>query len=238
MTAASQANLESHLSILSTDEVERARRFLHDADRLAFAAGRALVRRLLAAACKRSVHGMEFAKNQWGKPHLVGAPVQFNLANTKGAVGVGLCRDYAVGIDLEHSGAAADIDDVTEKVCTKAERCWISAQPPGASYVLWTLKEATAKAIGRGLSIPFQELEFQCSDKHAVLIDHGALLGCDETVHGLVVRVRDDYVLALVLIGASAMPPVSFFEYREPGQVRPYEPALLMEVVGPGARDS
>jgi 4'-phosphopantetheinyl transferase len=154
---------ERWLDALSAGEAARAARFRFAADRAAFLAAHALLRALLAA------HGIPapvFQSGPFGKPELVGAPgdVRFSLSHTRGLVAAALATRDDLGVDVELAERAVDATGLAGRFFAPAEAACIAATPPenrqGAFLRLWTLKEAFAKAVGLGLSLPLDSFAF------------------------------------------------------------------------------
>ena len=109
-----------------------------------------------------------FGNGDHGKPHLVssaGKPVpEFNLTHwgDLALLAVSPPRS-AVGIDLERVRDMKDMRKVAASVFTAAECDQIfesgEADPRPAFYRTWTRKEAVSKAVGKGLSLRFDQWE-------------------------------------------------------------------------------
>lgn len=141
---------------LSDDERARADRFVFDADRDRFIAGRAWVRRRLAALVGRPAAVLRLVANGHGKPALdaPGPPIAFNVSHTGQRIALAVARD-PVGIDIENR-VPDDLDGVGDLVMSPGERTAFAAlatdaERRAAFLRLWTRKEALLKAIGTGL---------------------------------------------------------------------------------------
>ena len=71
LRAADHAEL---VRVLSPDEQERARRFIHERDAHAYIAAHGALRRVLAGYQAMSPHSLRFATGPFGKPSLVESP--------------------------------------------------------------------------------------------------------------------------------------------------------------------
>jgi 4'-phosphopantetheinyl transferase len=136
---------------LTSDERERAARFLRDDDRQTFVSARQLVRFLLGL----SAAPFSYAKN--GKPFVDGAPA-FSISHSKNLVAIAFCPNGLgdqLGIDLEFIDKNYPIDDAINLVCHPNEIAFIEGLPDvskrSAFFRCWTRKEAALKAVGGGL---------------------------------------------------------------------------------------
>ena len=93
-----------------------------------------------------------FEYNEHGKPSIVGHPeIFFNLSHCKEAV-ICVISDKPIGVDVESIREFKDslvnytMNDEEKAEITKSDN-------PEASFIrLWTMKEATAKLIGTGIT--------------------------------------------------------------------------------------
>ena len=170
--------------LLSADERDRHQRFRRAADRDLFLAARVLVRTTLSRYCEIEPAAWTFRSNQHGRPEIVNpdapAGLRFNLSHTAGLIAL-LVHDQADGgIDVESLGRLDDFSGVARLTLTEAERAGVARLPPErrevAFYRLWTLKEAFAKATGRGLSLPVKDFWFTALDEGPIR------LGCQEAI--------------------------------------------------------
>ena len=93
-----------------------------------------------------------FEYNEHGKPSIVGHPeIFFNLSHCKEAV-ICAVSDLPVGVDVE--GIREYKESLVNYTMNDGEMAQIhSAEDPAAAFIrLWTMKEATMKLIGTGIS--------------------------------------------------------------------------------------
>jgi 4'-phosphopantetheinyl transferase len=161
-----EEQLKPLVRFLNADEQSRAARFVFPKDRALFIAAHALLRSRLIAAT--SVRHLEFQPDRYGKPALHppfgDPPLLFNLSHTNGLAACVLAGGYAVGIDTEEVVPRQGIGDISRWAFTEQEQRIVAAKSGDdrldTFYRLWTLKEALAKGIGRGLSVNLQDIEF------------------------------------------------------------------------------
>lgn len=93
-----------------------------------------------------------FEYNEHGKPSIVGHPeIYFNLSHCKEAA-ICVISDKPVGVDVESIREFKDsLVNYTMNDEEKAEMA--SSSNPAATFIrLWTMKEATSKLIGTGIT--------------------------------------------------------------------------------------
>ncbi|HEY1413779.1 MAG TPA: 4'-phosphopantetheinyl transferase superfamily protein [Rhodopila sp.] len=144
------------------DDAERARaaRFVFDRDRQTYAAAHALLRHALDQ--QAGPRPWRFVTGAYGKPRLEPAceDIRFSLSHTDGMVAVVLAQGQDIGVDVE----AADRDPDEAALASLALAPEEVADLDGFAdrrdrlLQLWVAKEALAKAIGEGLSLPLQQV--------------------------------------------------------------------------------
>ncbi len=146
-------------AVLDTAEIDRALRFVHDADRWSFAASHAGVRLLLGSALKQRPDALRFSSSALGKPvpSLDTPGLDFSISHAREAVAVAIAR-APIGVDLEPLRELDDMESMGDLVLAKEERALLARAPQAFRSRLflryWTLKEALLKAAGFGFSIP------------------------------------------------------------------------------------
>ena len=141
---------EADRAILSPEERARADRFVvpHGARR--FTAGRARMRRILAAVVGMPADALLLSVGTNGKPLLHGAP-EFNLSHS-GAVALFALAAFPVGVDIER---IRPVDrGVAELVfsASELEEWGAAGRHEAIFYRGWTRKEAVLKARGGTLA--------------------------------------------------------------------------------------
>jgi len=159
---ATSAALEAYWSFLAPDERDRAARFHFEIHRHRFVIGRARLRVILGAYLKSPPQAISFSYTEHGKPYVPKQSLTFNLSHADEMAVLGVTRDRAIGVDIEHIRR-----DLTEGIAeryfapgeVRALRSFPPEQQPAAFFRCWTRKEAYIKARGEGLSMPLAELE-------------------------------------------------------------------------------
>ncbi|MBR0262262.1 MAG: 4'-phosphopantetheinyl transferase superfamily protein [Prevotella sp.] len=144
-------DLEAALKEISEQRREQTLKFKHEqGQRLCV-----LAYQLLRQGLKDEygiVENPVFDYNEHGKPVIVGHPeICFNLSHCKEAA-ICVLSDRPVGVDVESIREYKE--SLVNYTMNKEEICQIeSAENPAAAFIrLWTMKEATMKLIGTGIS--------------------------------------------------------------------------------------
>lgn len=164
-------------STLSREEEQRASRFRSSELRERWTAARGALRCILAGYAQLEPGALEFREGPHGKPALTGAAedVPFNLSHTRGLALVAVAGIGRVGIDAETVRPEIEVEDLSHRFFAPAEAAGILALPPDARlaafFNCWTRKEAFAKALGGGLSVPLKSFQVSVrSDEPARLL--------------------------------------------------------------------
>lgn len=154
-------------ALLSADEANRRARFHFEADRQNFAFARGMLRTLLAAYLNTDPREVPFRYSEHGKPSLAGCDpekdLQFNLSHTQGAVLLAICRQRAIGVDVERVREDFSPQEIAARFFSPAEQLALMSLPEAdrrqAFFRCWTRKEAFLKARGNGLSFPLERFD-------------------------------------------------------------------------------
>ncbi|UCD23415.1 MAG: 4'-phosphopantetheinyl transferase superfamily protein [Gemmatimonadota bacterium] len=175
---ASQPIVDVLRSRLSSDELERAERFVFPRHRSRFIVGRACLRVLLGGYTGESPEDLQFQYGPHGKPELIAESgegrVRFNLAHSKNTALLAVTLDRAIGIDIEHWRAMHDGRDIATRFFAPAEIEQLNALPAAqwedGFFACWTRKEAYIKARGEGLAIPLNEFAITTQPDNQIAI--------------------------------------------------------------------
>ncbi|MEP7133406.1 MAG: 4'-phosphopantetheinyl transferase superfamily protein [Chloroflexota bacterium] len=163
----SPQDLSYYSSLLSQDEVDRAKRFYFDKDRDHFIVVRGLLRTILSNYLNQEPAQIEFVYGQFGKPAIKSGQsdkvLEFNLSHSKDLALYAFNWNRRIGIDIEYMIPMADMDNFAEQFFTPRETALINtlsgAQKEDAFFKTWTCKEAFLKANGSGLTVPINQVE-------------------------------------------------------------------------------
>jgi 4'-phosphopantetheinyl transferase len=192
--------------LLSADELARADRFVFAKDRQAFTVAHGVMRQILADTLRLSPHELAFQTNEYGKPHLVGQVLPFNLSHSGdyGLLAVGeVGETRPCGIDIEQLSRTINIHDIAPHYFSPAEQTELYALPPAQQtsgfFKLWTRKEAYIKAWGMGLSLPLADFDITISEPPRLLRHVGQPSAPEQwQIHHLELPIPD-YMAALVV---------------------------------------
>ena len=159
-----ERHLPGLLARLDSAERDRASRFMFDRDRLSYAAAHVLLRHALDQVAGER-RPWRFAVDAFGKPSLdppFGA-IRFNLSHTDGLVAVATSRRGEIGVDVESALGEPDESTFSSLILAPEEVAELDGCADRANRLLrlWVAKEALAKAIGLGLSLPVNEIMVQ-----------------------------------------------------------------------------
>jgi 4'-phosphopantetheinyl transferase len=152
-------------SVLSADELERAKRYRTAQLQQSFSRCRSALRLVLARYVNRPASELSFNYGQFGKPELAEQRLQFNLSHSGGHALIAI-SSHTVGIDLEFMGKEnLDLPGMIGMVCHAEEKAALSglegAALQTAFYRLWSRKEAYCKMRGVGIGIALPSLHFR-----------------------------------------------------------------------------
>jgi 4'-phosphopantetheinyl transferase len=160
------------LALLSSDERERAARFVRARDRRRFARCRAAVRQILGSLLGQPPATLEFVAQGKGKPELDSASlrgggriwqdadgrpvIRFNISHSAHLALIAVCRGRELGVDLEQVRPIEEASRIVESFFSAAEQADFSAIGEADRDIAflrgWTRKEAVLKGLGLGLS--------------------------------------------------------------------------------------
>jgi len=121
------------------------------------------VQATLASYLDRDSRSLEFEYGPYGKPRLVdGDGLEFSWARSGGVGVLAVARGRAVGVDVERVDARRALGPIAEQLFAAEEATELGSLPEDGRvkrfFELWTQKEAYAKALGTGLSVPLRRL--------------------------------------------------------------------------------
>jgi 4'-phosphopantetheinyl transferase len=153
-------------SVLSPDELERADRYIHERDRMRYAACRAALRRILGTLLDADPTAIAFSYSRFGKPGLrepSGEPLHFNVAHSHNVAMIAVRWNGPVGIDVERMRPDFATDEIARRFFAPCEYAALASLAPKARttafFRCWTHKEAFIKARGEGFSFPLDAFD-------------------------------------------------------------------------------
>lgn len=164
------AAYERCLSLLSPPERHRHDRMVIEERRRELAATYALVRLALAEVTRTPAEAWTVRRDNLGRPLVEGpvADVHVSVTHTPGLVAC-LVAPCAVGLDAEQVSPRVPYMRIAEQVFSPVELASLRAledepQRTDRFFLLWSVKEALAKARGDALSAPLQRITVTLDD--------------------------------------------------------------------------
>lgn len=153
--------------LLDDEQRERAARIADPVRRTAWVIAWARTRQYLGACLDCPPEDICFVRDAWGKPHLPGTSLHFNLSHSGRWCLLAASRRHPVGADVERWREGLDFERLARRCFSPAEQDWWESLPESARlpafFRLWTCKEAFVKAVGRGIGLGLSQCEFDMS---------------------------------------------------------------------------
>ncbi len=148
-------------AMLSQEEREKAARFRTAELCQEWTVARGALRCILGTYTRSEPRTLVLGAGPHGKPELVGPgeDIPFNLSHTRSLALLAVAGAGRVGIDAETVCPVIEVEDISRRFFAPAEADEILALAPearrAAFFACWSRKEAFVKAVGTGLSVPF-----------------------------------------------------------------------------------
>jgi 4'-phosphopantetheinyl transferase len=156
--------LEQCKFALTPSELERSTFFKFKAAQESYIISQGGLKLLLSSYLNIEPHQVKFGRHSKGKPYSMDDPsLFFNISNSGNRVVYAFSRAGEVGIDLELIRPLPDLNELIEKNFSKKEREYIHKNADERLqrfFKFWTVKEAYLKAIGEGMRLTPDNLEF------------------------------------------------------------------------------
>jgi 4'-phosphopantetheinyl transferase len=187
-------------------------RLTHPRRRAEYLAGRALLRFALERATRRAAGSHRVIVRPDGKPECAGGPA-ISVSHSGVLVACATAPAGEIGVDVQQYHVRRSTEALARAHYCPAEIDWLRAAPPGAFYMLWTLKEAYLKALGCGLSGGLDRLECRIVppriDARADMPVHLALYSAGDAFLGVAITGCDAPLIEIERASAAA-PPLRF----------------------------
>ncbi|MGA2639562.1 MAG: 4'-phosphopantetheinyl transferase superfamily protein [Spirochaetia bacterium] len=166
LPAAARGRLER---VLSTSEREQCSRFVRPGDRARCAEARASLRVVLAQYTGEDPRVLPITVEASGKPSLDrSAGIQFNISHTRDFALIAVTRGLRVGIDIERVREVRDMEAILDGFFSEQEKAHLRSRAAEERirtfFLLWTRREAAAKAVGLGLFDSFARFTLSPSE--------------------------------------------------------------------------
>lgn len=139
----------------------------------------AFLKQVLARCTGNRTEAVRFTQSRYGRPELApdgtDQPVRFNLSHTGDLAVCAVTLDHDIGVDVEHLERPVNLS-IADRFFSKQEadvfsRTEASLKQP-LFFRFWTLKEAYAKATGRGLAIGLDQFSFDFDRPEIRIVFH------------------------------------------------------------------
>jgi len=152
----------------SPEETRKASHFKYERKQHSYIITQAVLRVLISAYLDIKPADVILIASKKGKPFLINEPsLFFNNSNSHEICVYAFSRDSEVGIDIEKIRELPDIDQLIEKNLTSREKVYFQKNPDhklSLFFQFWTFKESYLKAIGEGMRLTPENLEFSLND--------------------------------------------------------------------------
>ncbi len=156
-----ELNLKS-LDYLNKEEKQKAKNFFHKKNEINYMLSHIYLRKILSKHYPKVLpREWKFKTNKYGKPYIAQKEYEnifFNISHTNRYFAM-IISDKECGIDIEEENSIVINQNILDLVLTPKEQLLYKTKEV-SFYTIWTLKEAYLKAIGKGLFIPLQDIEF------------------------------------------------------------------------------
>ncbi len=200
----SSVMLETAKQALSEFERNRLDFFEFEQVRRSYTVSQGFLRILIANYLSIEVDEVELGRRSKGKPYCKNdESLFFNMSNSGGLCVYAFSRDNEVGIDLEKIRPLPDLDEMIEKNFIAREQAYIRKTREDELrrfFFFWTIKESYLKAIGEGMRIEPQNLEFSIQNGKIRLLGVNGYTDYDDWVFEEV-AFSPEYVRTLAYIG-------------------------------------
>jgi len=153
-----------HKNTLSQNELLKVSYFEFDEVRDSYVVSQSVLRKLLSGYLGIPAKSVKLGRHSKGKPCSIDDPgLYFNMSNSGKLVVIAFSLDGEVGIDIEKIRPLHDLDELIMRNFTTSEIKFINAKPEeriNRFFRFWTIKESYVKALGEGMRLPPDHLEF------------------------------------------------------------------------------
>ncbi len=155
-------NISLYKSLLPSEELVRAGKFVRRDDRDSYLLSRVALRDIVSRYLNVGFNDVSFFRNEYGKPFIAKEinreNMECNLSHSGDIVLIGMSKGGKIGIDIERIREMDEMDALVRDYFSTIEQEYFKSLSPGekigAFFACWSRKEAYIKARGKGLSYP------------------------------------------------------------------------------------
>lgn len=162
----SEAEFHELHDLLTSEEADRASKFVFDRDHKRFVFARGRLRQLLGHYLNLHPREIQFIYSAEGKPEIAPGTGEmfFNLSHSGEVALCAFSLDKRIGIDVENIRHDMAVVEIAERFFCANELIKLREEEGGDPYhqlffQYWTRKEALLKATGKGILFPLEELD-------------------------------------------------------------------------------
>lgn len=158
--------LKNHLENLSDEEKIHLTTLTSQQGKQNFVLGHSLLRQHLSLNSDTLPKDIPLTVTDTKKPILTPGHnphnLHFNISHCPGAILIGVNKNHPIGVDIETLTRKTTHKKVAEKHFTAEELSYCKANGSLSDFLrLWTLKEAYAKSLGKGIYASFKTFSVQ-----------------------------------------------------------------------------
>lgn len=151
------------MTLLSDDELGKARGLLREQARNNYIVSRGLLRTALAGYLCCEPRDLQFIVGEHGKPSLAEYSLAFNLSHSGNVLVLAVSNLSTVGVDVETIKPRKSMHGIAQRCFSEREfQHWQQLSPAeqiSQFFRLWTIKEAFVKAVGRGIALGLEHCQ-------------------------------------------------------------------------------
>jgi len=162
-------------SFLTSEDKEKVKWFKFEEDRNNYIISKGILRLLLVDYLKSNNSDLVISRQKKGKPFAENdRSLFFNMSDSGKVCVYVFTRVSEVGIDIEQKRLLHDLDELIQRNLTNKEQNFLSKNPSEKAknfFRFWTIKEAYLKAIGEGMRLTPDNLEFSIENGNIKLMN-------------------------------------------------------------------
>lgn len=173
-TTVTSNNAVAYNNVLSEYELSKVHYFESQKAKDSYIVSQGALRILLSEYLKVSPNLVKIGRHKKGKPFSEDdKTLFFNISNSGRQVVLAFSRDSELGVDIEQIRQLPDLDEMILKNFSSREMKFINAKPGerlSRFFRFWTVKESYLKAIGEGMRLEPEDIEFFMNNEYISLI--------------------------------------------------------------------
>jgi len=158
----------AYKNLLTEKEVTNISFFKFKQTKDSYLVSQGALRMLLSGYLGVSPNLVKIGRKVKGKPFSIDNPsLNFNVSNSGQFVTIAFSYDGEVGIDIEKIRPLPDLNELINSNFSEKEKQFINSKPEerlSRFYRFWTIKESYLKAIGEGMRLSPDSLEFSIDE--------------------------------------------------------------------------